>query len=566
MSSLSTIAWMSTRSRIACTSTLSTISWMSICWTTSSTSIALTTTGATSLATDCRIAFASSRSEPKSPERGGAEPWCGACHEPCVAANLWNASTMHSTSTSGSAIAVGSRPSPMSSRSSTPNPVMFISEPSRGPNGKLSSMVAPQMWRTPRMPGNDVATKSTELACDRIADTSTRARQTADRRRQHLRHVQRRLPTGSGQSLGNDSEQRTGMPVGDRDLHPGRHDRTTAARAVAPAGGRRESKFWTGDPETLVVQPETDRRTGNEQIVAAATERERRGPCAGHGECLESAAHRLRRRQRRQPTTGHHDLPGDRVGDVEAALDTTHDCVHGIDPHRRRHAAGDPVRDRMHGSGEIDGDAHRARLAPRARRRRRVDGVRRHRSAVGRLRRFTLVSGVGAGDDLIEHRTDERHAVRSVHQGMVGSQVQRRPTAFQTLDDGDIPRRHAGVERRWLEQRDEIEHLALIARRRDRRGADVVRRVEGRRRRPTPDASECPASPSGRWRSRPTCSAAMPSRSANAERVGARSSTIRFPTIIRSVASWPTPHMIEPTGLIRSDILASSQTGGRQPL
>ena len=52
---------------------------------------------------------------------------------------------------------------------------MFISEPSRGPNGKLSSIAAPQMWPTPRMPGNDVATKSTELACDRIADASTRA-------------------------------------------------------------------------------------------------------------------------------------------------------------------------------------------------------------------------------------------------------------------------------------------------------------------------------------------------------------------------------------------------------
>ena len=51
---------------------------------------------------------------------------------------------------------------------------MFINEPNRGPNGKLSSIAAPQMWRTPRKPGNDVATKSTELACDRIADANTR--------------------------------------------------------------------------------------------------------------------------------------------------------------------------------------------------------------------------------------------------------------------------------------------------------------------------------------------------------------------------------------------------------
>src|SRR5436190_15257552 len=42
---------------------------MSICWTTPSRSIAFTTTGATSLATDCMIAFASLRNKPNSPGR-----------------------------------------------------------------------------------------------------------------------------------------------------------------------------------------------------------------------------------------------------------------------------------------------------------------------------------------------------------------------------------------------------------------------------------------------------------------------------------------------------------------
>jgi hypothetical protein len=61
---------------------------------------------------------------------------------------------------------------------------------------------------------------------------------------------------------------------------------------------------------------------------------------------------------------------------------------------------------------------------------------------------------------------------------MVGSQIQRRTATRQSLDDGQIPRGHARVERRRLEQRNEIENLALVARRRDCDRADVIPRIE----------------------------------------------------------------------------------------
>ena len=62
----------------------------------------------------------------------------------------------------------------------------------------------------------------------------------ADRRREHLRHVQCRLTTGSRQPLGDDSEQRPGMSIGNRDLNPSRHDRTTAARRCASGRATRD--------------------------------------------------------------------------------------------------------------------------------------------------------------------------------------------------------------------------------------------------------------------------------------------------------------------------------------
>ena len=66
---------------------------------------------------------------------------------------------------------------------------------------------------------------------------------------------------------------------------------------------------------------------------------------------------------------------------------------------------------------------------------------------------------------------------------------------------------------------------------------------------------------SGRRRSRGALSAAKARRSVSASAVGARSRMASAPTVIRSVASWPTRHMIASIGLNRSVMATVSHAG-----
>ena len=139
---------------------------------------ASTTTGATSLATACRIALASSRSDAEQSLRGAERRAPRRrCHEPWVPAKRLER-LVHARRRAPPArrSRSGSRPTPTSSRSPTPNPVTFISEPRRGPNGKLClDDRTADVADTPRIPGSDVATKSTELDLrDRTAGMSRR--------------------------------------------------------------------------------------------------------------------------------------------------------------------------------------------------------------------------------------------------------------------------------------------------------------------------------------------------------------------------------------------------------
>ena len=150
---------------------------------------------------------------------------------------------MHSTSTSGSAIAAGveAEPDVESIVDTEPGDVHQRTEPRTEREALLDGRPTDVADTTDAGQRRGHEVDRTGLCPHRRREHT--GRQMADRRRQHLRHVQRRLPTGSGQSLGNDSEQRAGMPVRDRNLHPGRHDRTPAARTDCASG--RETRAET---------------------------------------------------------------------------------------------------------------------------------------------------------------------------------------------------------------------------------------------------------------------------------------------------------------------------------
>ena len=60
----------------------------------------------------------------------------------------------------------------------------------------------------------------------------------------------------------------------------------------------------------------------------------------------------------------------------------------------------------------------------------------------------------------------------------MGAEVDRRPSSLEALDEGHVPRRTIGIERRRLEQPDEIQELSSVAGGGDGHRAEVMGSVE----------------------------------------------------------------------------------------
>ena len=131
---------------------------------------------------------------------------------------------------------------------------------------------------------------------------------------------------------------------------------------------------------------------------------------------------------------------------------------------------------------------------------------------------------------------------------MMGTQVERRPTALQPFDQRDVPRRTLRVERDRLEQPHEVEHLARRPGRGHRQRPEVG--LHGRIVVVDPGRA-------GPYGGRVVGSLPQPrgldaanvNRSTNASWVGGRSTIKSAPRVILSVASCPTRHMIASIGV-----------------
>ena len=127
------------------------------------------------------------------------------------------------------------------------------------------------------------------------------------------------------------------------------------------------------------------------------------------------------------------------------------------------------------GAGEIDVDAHRAGL-PFGR-----------DLCLGFLRRFSRewLSRGGLDDRrrwdrLVDEQSDQRQTSEAVGQHVMSPEVERRAAALESLDQGDVPGPAVGVERRGLEQSDELEELAAVARTPQRHRAQMPSGAEVR--------------------------------------------------------------------------------------
>ena len=224
----------------------------------------------------------------------------------------------------------------------------------------------------------------------------------------------------------------------------------------------------TGSALALVVRAEPGGHRGDEQHVAAPAV----APCGlartRHRQRLEVGGHRARQGDRRQRPTGDDELAGHGVDDPDAALHVAH---HGVD---RVAVARSPA--------EMPAATGRA-IDVRSTVTVTVPGRRPAGRAVGcgfGGRRLRGPGGIGGrfGGRAIEQQLDQRHAADAVGQHVVGAQVQRGAAALEPLDHGDVPRRADRLERRRLHERDDVEHLAMRAGRRQRQHAQVVARVE----------------------------------------------------------------------------------------
>ena len=147
---------------------------------------------------------------------------------------------------------------------------------------------------------------------------------------------------------------------------------------------------------------------------------------------------------------------------------------------------------------------------------------------------------------------EHRETALAVGQHVMGPHVQRRLAALEPLDQRDVPRAAIGIERRGLEQPDELEQLAAIT----GRANAIVRRCARRAEVGHLDPAGPRASAGGIVEA-PTQAAALAAAAASSRAItacafGRRSRTISVPTAMRRVASWPVRHMIASMELKRS--------------
>ena len=122
-------------------------------------------------------------------------------------------------------------------------------------------------------------------------------RQTSERRRHRRGHPQGRLTAGLGEPLGDNAELRSRTAHGGGHLEPSGCEPVPADLfAVTLPGRRRQAQLGGRCPELLVITTEASGGGRDEEVVAAAPERQRGGPCAVDRDDLEVAEQRTMRR------------------------------------------------------------------------------------------------------------------------------------------------------------------------------------------------------------------------------------------------------------------------------
>ena len=392
MSTLSTIAWTSTLSTIdwtstlstielvdtldvdasttASTSTLSTIAWTSTRWTTSSTSMAPTTPGATSLATDWTISVAPSSSESNSPgrRRRPRRAWrAGHDVQPGrrrVRRRPREVAAKASRQALDQQVGLGKRRRVEGDADVEAIVVAEGGDVHRAAEPRPERVAAPrssdpQMWRSPRRPGTAVAAKSTESAWACSAGSKQLGRQPAER----CGHASRppATPARGAPAPAARRRRRTAVPAGRPTVgtssRAGANQLPPASSAWCWLVGVARRSSGVGSPSSLVVA----RRARRPRRRRAGRCGCRRGralrPGAVDREHLEVAAAASASRARRQRPAGDHQLAGHRVGDVEGPLDAAHGS---LDRRRSRGPRADAVDEPADRPREVDRDRERA--------------------------------------------------------------------------------------------------------------------------------------------------------------------------------------------------------------